>query len=40
MRAPAQAFVDGDLEDDALAVTSDAEIEAKLTAIPGVGPGQ
>jgi len=36
MRALAQAFVDGDLDDDALAVTSDAEIEAKLTAIPGI----
>ena len=38
MRALAQAFVDGDLDDDALAVTSDLEIEAKLTAIPGIGP--
>ena len=38
MRALAQAFVDGDLEDDTLALTSDAEIEAKLTAIPGIGP--
>jgi DNA-3-methyladenine glycosylase II len=38
MRALAQAFVDGDLDDDALAVTSDAEIDAKLTAIPGIGP--
>jgi DNA-3-methyladenine glycosylase II len=38
MRALAQAFVDGDLDDDALAVTSDAEIKAKLTAIPGIGP--
>jgi DNA-3-methyladenine glycosylase II len=38
MRALAQAFVDGDLDDDALAVSSDAEIAAKLTAIPGVGP--
>ena len=37
MRALAQAFVDGDLDDDALAVTSDSEIEAKLTAIPGIG---
>ena len=37
MRALAQAFVDGDLGDDALAVTSDSEIEAKLTAIPGIG---
>ncbi len=38
MRALAQAFVNGDLDDDTLAVTSDAEIEAKLTAIPGIGP--
>src|SRR6266568_2874332 len=38
MRALAQAFVSGDLDDDTLAVTSDAEIEAKLTAIPGIGP--
>src|SRR5207302_7901799 len=37
MRALAQAFVDGELDDDALAVTSDSEIEAKLTAIPGIG---
>jgi DNA-3-methyladenine glycosylase II len=38
MRALAQAFVDGDLDDDALAVTSDSDIEAKLTSIPGIGP--
>ena len=38
MRALAQAFVNGDLDDDTLAVTSDAEIEANLTAIPGIGP--
>ena len=38
MRALAQAFVDGDLDDDMLAATSDAEIFAKLTAIPGIGP--
>ena len=38
MRALAQAFVDGDLDDDELAVTSDAEIDAKLTAIAGIGP--
>ncbi len=38
MRALAQAFVSGDLDDDTLAVTSDAEIEAKLIAIPGIGP--
>ena len=38
MRALAQAFVDGDLDDDSLAVASDAEIEAKLTAISGIGP--
>ena len=38
MRALAQAFVDGDLDDDILAVASDAEIEAKLTAISGIGP--
>jgi DNA-3-methyladenine glycosylase II len=38
MRALAQAFVDGDLDDDTLAVASDAEIEAKLTAISGIGP--
>jgi len=38
MRALAQAFVDGDLDDDTLALTSDAKIEAKLTPIPGIGP--
>jgi DNA-3-methyladenine glycosylase II len=38
MRALAQAFVDGDLEDGTLAVTPDAEIVAKLTAIRGIGP--
>ena len=37
MRALAQAFVDGDLGDDTLALTSDADIEAKLTAIRGIG---
>ena len=37
MRALAQAFVNGNLDDDTLAVTSDAEIEAKLTAISGIG---
>ena len=38
MRALARAFVDGDLNDDTLAVTSDADIQAKLIAIPGIGP--
>jgi DNA-3-methyladenine glycosylase II len=38
MRALAQAFVDGDLYDDAFVLTSDANIEAKLTVIPGIGP--
>ena len=38
MRALAQAFVDGDLDDDTLAASSDAAIAAKLTAIPGIGP--
>ena len=38
VRPLAQAFVNGDLDDDTLAVTSDAEIEAKLSAIPGIGP--
>ena len=37
MRALAQAFVEGDPEDGTLALTSDAEIEAKLAAIPGIG---
>jgi DNA-3-methyladenine glycosylase II len=37
MRALAEAFVAGDLDDDTLALTSDADIEAKLTAIPGIG---
>ena len=38
MRALAQKFVNGELDDDTLALSSDAEIEAKLTAIPGIGP--
>jgi DNA-3-methyladenine glycosylase II len=38
MRALAQAFASGDLDDDTLALTSDTEIQAKLTAIPGIGP--
>jgi DNA-3-methyladenine glycosylase II len=38
MRALAQKFVDGELDEDALALSADAEIEAKLTAIPGIGP--
>ncbi len=38
MRALAQAFGDGDLDDHALAMTSDSDIEAKLTRIPGIGP--
>ena len=38
MRTLAQKFVDGELDDDALALSSDAEIEAKLTAVPGIGP--
>ena len=38
MRALAQKFVDGELDDDTLALSSDAEIEAKLIAVPGIGP--
>lgn len=38
MRALAQKFVEGELDDDTLSLSSDADIEAKLTAIPGIGP--
>jgi DNA-3-methyladenine glycosylase II len=37
LRALAQKFVDGELDDASLALSSDAEIEAKVTAIPGIG---
>jgi DNA-3-methyladenine glycosylase II len=36
-RAIAERFVDGRLSDESLARMSDAEIEAALTEIPGVG---
>jgi DNA-3-methyladenine glycosylase II len=38
MRALAERFVDGRLSDEALADMTDAEIEAALTEVPGVGP--
>jgi DNA-3-methyladenine glycosylase II len=38
LRAIAERFVDGRLSDESLARMSDAEIEAALTEIPGVGP--
>ena len=37
LRAIAERFVDGRLSDESLALMSDAEIEAGLTEIPGVG---
>lgn len=38
LRAAADRFADGSLSDDALRRSSDAEVEAALTTIPGVGP--
>ncbi len=38
LRALAERFVDGRLSDESLAQMSDAEIEAALTEVPGVGP--
>ncbi len=38
MRALAERFVNGGLDDETVRLSSDAEIEAKLTAIPGIGP--
>lgn len=38
LRAIAERFVDGRLSDEALAAMSDEEVEAALTAIPGIGP--
>jgi len=37
MRTLAQMFVDGRLDDDSIALSSDADIAAKLTAVPGIG---
>jgi DNA-3-methyladenine glycosylase II len=38
LRALAERFVDGRLRDEALASMTDAEIEATLTEVPGIGP--
>ena len=38
LRAIAERFVDGRLSDESLARMTDAEIEAALTEVPGVGP--
>src|SRR6476661_1524983 len=38
LRALAERFVDGRLSDEALAQMTDDEVEATLTAIPGIGP--
>jgi DNA-3-methyladenine glycosylase II len=38
LRALAERFVDGRLRDEALAGMTDAEIEAALTEVPGIGP--
>jgi DNA-3-methyladenine glycosylase II len=38
IRAVADRFVDGRLSDDALAGMTDAQVEAVLTEIPGIGP--
>jgi DNA-3-methyladenine glycosylase II len=38
VRALAERFVDGRLRDEALAGMTDAEIEAALTEVPGIGP--
>jgi DNA-3-methyladenine glycosylase II len=38
LRALAERFVDGRLSDEALSRMTDAEIEATLTEVPGIGP--
>ena len=38
LRALAERFVDGRLSDEALARMTDAEVEAALTEVPGIGP--
>jgi len=38
LRALAERFVDGRLSDEALAEMTDAEVEAALTEVPGIGP--
>ena len=38
LRALAERFVDGRLSDEALSGMTDAEIEATLTEVPGIGP--
>src|SRR5690349_5630403 len=38
LRALAERFVDGRLSDDAFAKMTDAEVEAALTEVPGIGP--
>jgi DNA-3-methyladenine glycosylase II len=38
LRALAERFVDGRLSDEALSRMTDAEVEATLTEIPGIGP--
>jgi DNA-3-methyladenine glycosylase II len=38
LRALAERFVDGRLSDEALSRMTDAEIEAALTEVPGIGP--
>jgi DNA-3-methyladenine glycosylase II len=38
LRALAERFVDGRLSDDALSHMTDAEVEAALTDVPGIGP--
>ena len=38
LRALAERFVDGRLSDEALVRMTDAEVEAALTEVPGIGP--
>ena len=38
LRALAERFVDGRLSDDALSRMTDADVEAALTEVPGIGP--
>ena len=38
LRAIAERFLDGRLSDDALAAMTDEQVEAALTAVPGIGP--
>jgi DNA-3-methyladenine glycosylase II len=38
IRALAERFVDGRLSDDTLAAMTDEDVEAALTAVPGIGP--